>query len=191
MVTIIPAVMCMGAFAGYFTLHLRKRDLRPISFSELLVFLNRVYINGLLKLVDIWEEAYERQTHSRAEFMQIQAWRIEEAREYCRKIVANAVALHRYGYRHLQGDDATKKFLAKRMIDYAVPVKMYGRAGLFTLFVCRRLLFLDNVLIHIQLPIMRHLVDHMLGAYVDLKEAALMLARHAEAGIEVKVAARL
>lgn len=189
--TIILAVVFTWIFARFFVRYFSKWDIRPISIEEIFVFLNRVYIKELLKLVDLLEEAYERQTHTKAEFAEIQRWRIAKMREHFRRMVANADALHRFGYRHLKGDDATKKFLARRVINYAVPVKMYGRMGLFVLFVCSRLLFLDGILIHIQLPILRHLVEGVLGAYEDLKEAALMFSRHSEPGIEVKLAARL
>lgn len=187
----IFALVCMGIFAGFFVLYHTRRDTRSISFSEILVFLNRVHINGLLKLVDPLEEAYNRQTHSRIEFLQIQAFRIAAAREHFRKIVANAVALQNFGYRHLSADNNTHKWLAHRLINYAVPVKMFGRAGLFTLFLCRRLLFLDRVFVPVRLPILRHLVAETLDAYEVMKEAALMLARYSEQGIEVKVASRL
>lgn len=188
---LILAVAFTTIFAGFFFRFFRKRDVRPISIEEVFVFLNRIYINDLLKLVDVLEEAYERQTHSKAEFGQIQAWRIAKMREHLRKMVANAESLHRFSYRHLKGDDATRKFLARRVVNYAVPVEMYGRAGILLLFVCRRFLFLDGIFIHVQLPILRHLVEGMLGAYEDLKEAALMLTRHSEPGIEVRLAARL
>jgi hypothetical protein len=185
------AIVCMCIFAGFFVLYHTRRDTRPIGFSEILVFLNPVHINGLLKLVDTLEEAYERETHTRIEFAQIQAMRIAAGREHFRKIVANAVALQNFGYRHLSGEDDTKRWLAHRLINYAVPVKMFGRAGIFTLFLCKRFLFLDHVLVRVRLPILQHLVGETIEAYDDLKEAALMLARHSEAGIEVKLAARL
>ena len=189
--TIILGVIFTSIFAQFFGRYFRKQDLRPISIEEIFVFLNRTYMNGLLKLVDLLEEAYERQTHTKGEFSEIQSWRIAKTREHFRRIVANADTLHRFAYRHLKGEDATKKFLARRVINYAVPVKMYGRTGIFVLFVCSRLLFLDGVVLHIELPILRHLVEGTLGAYEDLKEAALMFSRHSEPGTEVKLAARL
>ena len=183
-------IVCLCFFAGCAIVYHKKRDNTPVSFADILVFLNRVYPSGLRKLTDPLEEAYLRHSRTRAEFRDIQTLRFAALHEYFRKIVANAVALQNFGYRHLRGDDNTKRWLAHRLINLAVPVKMFGRAGLFALFVLRRLPFLDHVLV-IRLPILKRLVEETLAAYEDLKEAALMLARHAEAGIEIKVAARL
>lgn len=190
-IKVVLAVAVMFVLAEFFSRYFRKRDVRPIPIEEIFVFLNRVYTGELLKLVEILEEMYERKTHTRAEFMQIQAWRIEKLRECFKKLAGNGAALHRYGYRHLAGDDPMKRVLAKAVVNYAVPVKIYARGSLLFLFACRRLLFLDGILFHIQLPIMRHLVQETLAAYKDLKVAALMFARHSDAGIEVKLAARL
>lgn len=184
-------ILCLCLFAGCIILYHRKRDTTPIGFSEILIFLNRLYLNGLRQLIDPLEEAYLRSAHSEVEFRDIQAVRMAAAREYFRKMVANAVALQGFGYRHLNGHDDTKRWLAHRLINYAVPVKMFGRSGIFALFLLKRLRFLDRILMALRLPILKYLVEDTLEAYEDLKEAALMLARYSEAGMEVKVAARL
>lgn len=185
------SIVCMGIFVGFFVLYHKKRDTTPIGFSEILIFLNKLYVKGLRRLIDPLEEAYLRESLSRIEFRDVQAQQIAQAREYFKKMVANAVALQNFGYRHLKGKDNTKRWLAHRLINYAVPVKIFGRGGMFALFLLRRLRFLDRILRGLRLPILRYLVEETLEAYDDLKEAALMLARHSEPGIEIKVAARL
>lgn len=185
------ALGCACIVAGFIVLYHKKRDTRPLPFSEILVFLNRVYLGGLLKLIDPLEEAYLRESHSRDEFAHLQAIRIAEVREHFRKMVSNAVALQGFGYRHLRGDDDTKRWLAHRLINLAVPVKMFGRAGIVFLFPWRRLRILRRLLISFKLAGLKELVQETVEAYVDLKEAALMLAKYSEEGIERRVASRL
>jgi hypothetical protein len=184
-------ILCLCFFAGAIFRYHKRRKTTPISFTEILVFLNKVHIGGLRKLVDPLEEAYVRGCYNRSEFRDVQAVRIAAAREYFRKMVANAVALQNFGYRHLAGGDDTKRWLAHRLINLAVPVKMMGRGGICALFLLRRLRFLDRVLLGWRLPILRYLVEETLESYHDLKLAALVLARYSEKGIEVKLYARL
>src|SRR5579871_5867818 len=86
--------------AIYFRIYFKKRDTQPLSFSDILVFLNKVYLTAFLKLIDPLEEAYLRQRHTRIEFRKLQSLRIQQAREYFRKMVANAVVLQTFAYRH-------------------------------------------------------------------------------------------
>src|SRR5579863_2418523 len=88
--TLIVGVVFTSIFAGLFFRYFGKRDIRPISIGEIFVFLSRVHISELVKLVDLLEEAYERQTHTKAEFVEIQSWRISKMRQHFRRMVANA-----------------------------------------------------------------------------------------------------
>jgi|SRR5215468_10133805 len=190
-VAVSLAAVCLAIFAACVFLYFKKRDTRPLSFSDILVFLNWVDIEGLRKLIDPMEEAFLRQSHTRVDFGQIQEARIEAAREYFRKMVANATALQSFGYRHLGGGDDTRRLLAHRLINFAVPVKMCGRSGIFVLFLWRRFRVLRHFLISISLPDLKDLVEQTLEAYQELKEAALVLARYSEQGIETQLFSRL
>ena len=167
-------IVCLCFFAGCAIVYHKKRDTTPLSFADVLAFLNRVYPNGLRKLTDPLEEAYLRHSRTRAEFRDIQTLRFAALHEYFRKIVANAVALQNFGYRHLRGDDNTKRWLAHRLINLAVPVKMFGRAGLFALFVLRRFQFLDHALV-IRLPILKHLAEETLAGLLSVTYSAVTL----------------
>src|SRR5215467_712259 len=190
-VAVSLAAVCVFTIAVFFILYHRKRKFHPVSFADILVFLNWVDIEGLRKLIDPMEEAFLRQSHTRVDFGQIQEARIEAAREYFRKMVANATALQSFGYRHLGGGDDTRRLLAHRLINFAVPVKMCGRAGIFILFLWKRFRVLRHVLISISLPDLKDLVEQTLEAYQELKEAALVLARYSEQGIETQLFSRL
>jgi len=190
-VAVSLAVVCVFTTAAFFVLYHRKRKPHPVCFADILVFLNWVDIEGLRKLIDPMEEAFLRQSHTRIDFGQIQEARIEAAREYFKKMVANATALQSFGYRHLGGDDDTKRLLAHRLINFAVPVRMCGRAGIFILFLWKRLRVLRHVLISISLPDLKDLAEQTVEAYQELKEAALVLARYSEQGIETQLFSRL
>ena len=69
-------VFCLVAMAGTFIRYHRNRNPHPIAFSEILVFLNWVDIEGLRKLIDPMEEAFLRQSLTRIEFGKLQAERI-------------------------------------------------------------------------------------------------------------------
>src|SRR5215472_11807416 len=185
------AVICLCTVAVFIVRYHRKRKSYPISFSDILVFLNWVDIEGLRKLIDPMEEAFLRQSHTRVEFGKIQEARIEAAREYFRKMVANATTLQSFGYRHLSGGDDTKRLLAHRLINFAVPVRMCGRTGIFVLYLWRRFRVLRHVLISTSLPDLKDLVEQTLDAYQELKEAALVMARYSEQGIETQLFPRL
>ncbi|HEY6251064.1 MAG TPA: hypothetical protein VI685_13970 [Candidatus Angelobacter sp.] len=169
----------------------RTRKPEPIGYSNIFVFLNWVDIEGLRKLIDPMEEAFLRQSHTRIEFSKIQEGRIQAACEYFRKMVANATALQNFGYRHLGGTDNTKRLLAHRLINFAVPVRMFGRSGIFILRVWKPLSVLQFVLITRSLPDLKDLVEETLQAYQELKEAALALAAYSEPGIEDQLFPRL
>ena len=185
------AVICLCTVAVFIVRYHRKRKTHPICFSDILVFLNWVDIEGLRKLIDPMEEAFLRQSHTRVEFGKIQEARIEAAREYFRKMVANATTLQSFGYRHLSGGDDTKRLLAHRLINFAVPVRMCGRTGIFVLYLWRRFRVLRHVLISTSLPDLKDLVEQTLDAYQELKEAALVMARYSEQGIETQLFPRL
>ena len=169
----------------------RTRNPGPIGYSNIFVFLNWVDIDGFRKLIDPMEEAFLRQSHTRIEFGNIQEARIQQACEYFSKMVINATALQNFGYRHLGGTDNTKRLLAHRLINFAVPVKMFGRSGILILRFWKPLKVLQFVLISRSLPDLKDLVEEMLSAYQELKEGALALAAYSEPGIENQLFPRL
>src|SRR5215510_8534869 len=150
-VAISLAAVCVFTIAVFFILYHRKRKSHPVSFADILVFLNWVDIEGLRKLIDPMEEAFLRQSHTRVDFGQIQEARIEAAREYFRKMVANATTLQSFDYSHVGGVDETRRLLAHRLINFFVLVKMCGCSGIFILFLWRRLRVLRHLLISISL----------------------------------------
>ena len=184
-------VFCLEAMAGTFVRYHRNRNPHPIAFSEILVFLNWVDIEGLRKLIDPMEEAFLRQSLSRIEFGKLQAERIRGASQHFRKIVTNATELQSFGYRHLNAPDATKRLLAFRLINFAVSVRMCARTGIFVLSIWKVLRVLRHVLVSLSLPDLKDLVEETLKGYQELKEAALALAMYAEPGIEKELFPRL
>lgn len=183
--------LCVAVFTFYLFFHARKGNAEPLAFKYILVFLSKVYLTSFLKLVDPLEEAYLRENHTRVEFRKLQMLRIRQAREFLRKMVKNAAVLQNFGYRRLRSADHTERLLARRVIDCTIPVKMIGRGGLTILFAWRRLGILRFLAISLALADLKDIVNHTLDAYEDMKEAALMLARHSEPGMEVKLANRL
>lgn len=180
----VLVVACLSAVFGFIIRYHRHRRSGPTGFSEVLVFLNWVDVQGLRRLIDPMEEAFLRQAHTRIEFGKIQEARIMGAREYFRKIANNATALQNLGYRHLSGRDNTKRLLAHRLINFAVPARMCARTGIFVLWMWRLLGLLRFVLISQSLPDLKDLVEETLKAYQELKEAALALAMYSEPGAE-------
>lgn len=182
---------CIVVFILYCAFHSKKRSAQSLPFQEILVFLNKVYLTAFVKLIDPLEEAYLRDKHTRVEFRKLQTLRIQQAREFLRKMVSNAVVLQNFGYRRLHSADHTERLLARRLIDCSIPVKIIGRGGLMVLFAWRRLGILRYLAISFALADLKDVANHALDAYEDMKEAALMLARHSEPGMEVKLATRL
>jgi hypothetical protein len=169
----------------------RKRKTEPIGFAQIFVFLNWVDIEGLRKMIDPMEEAFLRQAHTRIEFGKIQEARLDAANEYFRKIISNATALQNFGYRQLGGTDQTRRLLAHRLINFAVPVRMSARMGIYILRIWRLLRILRFVLISLSLPDLKDLVEQTLSSYQELKEAALALAAYSEPGTEHELFPRL
>lgn len=185
------SALCAVAIVVYAVSHYRNLEAGPLPFKDILVFLNKVYLTSFLKLIDPLEEAYLRERHSRVEFREMQSLRLQQAREFFRKMVSNAAVLQNFGYRRLRSGDHTERLLARRVIDCCIPVKIIGRGGLIVLCAWRRLYVLRFLAISFALADLKDVVNHALDAYEDMKEAALMLARHAEPGMEVKLARRL
>jgi hypothetical protein len=137
------------------------------------------------------EEAFLRQAHTRIEFGKIQEARLDATNEYFRKIMSNATALQNFGYRHLGGADHTRRLLAHRLINFAVPVRMCARTGIYLVRVWRLLRIFRFVLVSFSLPDLKDLVEETLSSYQELKEAALALAAYSEPGTEQDLFPRL
>lgn len=185
------ALFTLFAVVGSIIRYHRKRKTEPIGFAQIFAFLNWVDTQGLRKMIDPMEEAFLRQTHSRIEFDKIQEARLDATDEYFRKIINNATALQNFGYRHLGGTDHTRRLLAHRLINFAVPVRMCARTGIYVLRVWRLLRILRFVLISLSLPDLKDVVEETLSSYQELKEAALALAAYSEPGTEQDLFPRL
>ncbi len=189
----------------------KRQNKSPLSFHDVLESLKQIDTRAIFKLFDPMEEARLRQSVTRIEFGKIQSARLAEARNHFRAMLANANALQELAYRYLhqkdepnphrtrqrlcrqrgQYRDKTGRAMAEWLLDVSVTVKMPARAALLTLFLWKRLRILDRVLMSPNLADLKDVLNQTLEAYADLREAALLLARYSEPGIELELSTRL
>jgi len=170
------AVCCLCiVFSGVIKYHRGRRRLRQIGTSGILACLSHVDIEAFRQLLDPMEEAFLRQSHSRNDFCEMQKDRIESALGYLKKMANNAIALQALGYRNLRSPNDTQRFLARRLIDRAVPVRMFTFVGIWVLRIWRVLPIRRLLLVSPSLADLKDLMAELLPAYEQLKETALEL----------------